>query len=614
MAGGAFKVFVALHVVDYASRHLMHFSNLATAAGRNTAKINKQLKIMGGLATMMVGGAAVGAMLKLASSSTQASRRVAQLRLEMEGLGLSTRQVKMAEEQSFRLGVRHPNMTTESGMHLFKDTYSVLGDYGETRHMMPFMTKFQLGMRGLYGNKGDDYAWDAVRAAELQMGQNFSGTSLKKYLDVYTHMAYGSGGKINPAEIHAFMKNTPYGRMSQTPEALYKQMMLMMEMGGGRAGTGLQAMDRFLIAKQARHGVSREKRELWQQYGLIENVQRNKRGSIVGFDAVQQDLYMKDKVKWMYDVFIPAMQKYKIDSNSPASIPKIAELFSSQTAAGALITTLLQQKRNLKEVKIAEGAFGVSKAWQAYTNSPVGINAAFFSSLEELLKVTGDALLPLIITLQKGAIPIIKWLTVLVKENPKIVQGLVMFITALGAAALAIGGIVTIVALWSVELPMAVAAIVAAIVGAVAGLGAALFLYVTDIPKMVSTTFEGIYKSIAYWLYKITAVQQLVLGNMLNNDAMKSRAAMYDWDADYIAGNKTLSYSDARNTAINVASGVLGAMGQKQTGPDNSVTINGVTIQGRDADILGEVFHRIVDGGQGITRSTSTGAPNAHTR
>src|SRR2546428_530943 len=91
--GAAFKVFVALHMVDYASSHLMHFSNLLLMAGQNVNAVNNRLKLMGALAAAMVGGVAVGAIVSFGKHAVEAAQNLENVERKVRAIGGITPEV-----------------------------------------------------------------------------------------------------------------------------------------------------------------------------------------------------------------------------------------------------------------------------------------------------------------------------------------------------------------------------------------------------------------------------------------------------------------------------------------------------------------------------------------
>jgi hypothetical protein len=459
MAGGAFKVFVALHVIDYGSRHLLHFSSLAANAGKNVGKINQQLKLMGALGVALAGGAALGFFKSLVDHSKEAGMEIAKLEFKMRGLGLTAKQMQGAQSSVRGITSKHPAINTAAGLSLFKDTYSVLGDYGETQQMMPYMSKFMLAMKGAYGEHGDEKMWDAVRAAELQMGKNFNPKRMQEILDVYTKVVYATGGKVDPTQIHGMMKNMPYSRMAQSPEAIYDQLMLMMEMGGSRAGTSFQAMDRFVIGHATANGVSKQKLEKWAQYGLLTNVQRDEKGRISDYRVLGEEQYQKNKVDWLYNVYAKQLQKNGIDPYDPKSIPKIAQMWTSQVGAGATISTLLQKSRNIKEVGMAHRSYTTDQAAADYEKSDpgifAGVSGAWFTLMGTLWKEIGPSVAGAAKALTDILVATNSWIT----QNP----GMVKWFIGIGAGLAAIAVVAGTVAAMFIALPVEIAGVITAI-------------------------------------------------------------------------------------------------------------------------------------------------------
>lgn len=490
---GGFKVFVALHVVDHASRHLLHFSTLARKAGSNVASINKHLKLMGSIAAVAVGSMAIGSLIALTRSSSEAAKEVENLKLQMRGLGMTGVEVSAAVKQVQALSRSNPTLKWTEGLHLYKDIYSIMGHTSETNRAMPFAAKFVTSMRGVYGDRANDVAYDAFRASELQMGGKFNAGQLQKLLDVQSRVAWMTGGRVSPKEVHSFMKNTPYGRMAMDPSAMANMVVLMQEMGGSRAGTAFQAMDRGLIAKQFRHGISKERMEQWASYGLIQNIQRDPRGKISDFTLKNQEGYQRDKVGWLFNTFGPALAAKGIDITDPRSIPKLAPMFSSQTAAGALVATTIQKASVLNRQGMFNKAYGVDEGAAATLKSPTGKLDAYHAQMTNLQAALGASLLPLLVKIAEALTPIIQGITKFVSEHPRITQ-FTFALAGIGAAALvATGAFLGIATLFTVTLPANITAggvlMAAAMTGALAAVTAAIVIWGNDLAKSASSWF-----------------------------------------------------------------------------------------------------------------------------
>ncbi len=494
---GAFRVYVALHMVDNASKHLIHFSNLAKGAGQNVGHINRQLKLMGGLGAMMVGGAVVAGFVHLGKESVDAAKKVEKLKFELQGLGLTTKQITGVTTEVSRLTKMFPALSTATAYHNFKDSYAVFGNYREAMRMQAYMAKFNLGLQGLYGERAEEMGWDAQRAAELQMGGQFNAYKMMKYLDSYMRVAYMTGGKVDMHAIHGMMKNMPYTRTSQSPQAIANMAVMMQEMGGPRAGTGFTAMDRFAVAHLAAHGVSKEKREKWFQLGLLENVKRNAKGNIADFTLKNQDLYLKDKVEWLYTVLGPAFAKKGVDITNPSSIPAMAGLWSSQNAAGINISTALQRYAVKRHQGMYGEAFGTEEAAAKFSKSDLGKFAALNVAMENLKVALGQNLIPMFAQWAAALTPVVQELKSFVEQHPKLTRFLFIF-GLLGAAALVVGGaIVTATAL--------IAALPGVTVAGVLGVAAAVTAGLATIAALI--TNSGI---VAAWFKVVSAVTAMV--------------------------------------------------------------------------------------------------------
>jgi hypothetical protein len=135
---GAFKVFVAVHCVDYASKHLIHFSNLAAKAGTGVAAINKQLQIMGGLASVMAGGAVLGFMNNLIEKSVDAANQLEAVERRVKALGgMNPAVFASVNKEAWRLAGVNPATTQAQRLEVFRDLHRVFADPDTSRKLLP---------------------------------------------------------------------------------------------------------------------------------------------------------------------------------------------------------------------------------------------------------------------------------------------------------------------------------------------------------------------------------------------------------------------------------------------------------------------------------------------
>jgi hypothetical protein len=481
MAEGAFKVFIALHMADYASRHLLHFANVAGQAGKGVDDINKKLALMGGLGAMMVGGAVVGAMVQLTRNSVEAATELENVERKLRAIsGINLDVFKNISKQGWGLGNQFQASTQAERLQTFGDLHTVFGNPNTAKQLWPAAMQFKMAMQAVNPEAGEKQFFAAFKAAELSTsgkgGHIMTPDAFQHKLDMFTKIYAGSMGRVAPTDLYAFTKQAKYSRFSLTDDAMYKAAALMYEQGGSITGSAYQALARVAGGKLGNSSSGATYAKEWEHMNLLTDItERSKQGNPKRFHVAGRDMLFTNPNKWAESVLLPAMQKKGFDINLKGPfLEELIRMFGNQTAGNAVFTMLQQRGILHKDAEIFKGSKGPAGLAKDYQGSYKGSFEAFTKSLTDLDAVIGKALKPVIVPGIQALTNLIRTLTAFAKDHPQIVRLVVVFTTLAGAALLIGGAILTVIALFSIALPSATAGGVAAVLALIGLITAAI--------------------------------------------------------------------------------------------------------------------------------------------
>lgn len=432
---GAFKVFVALHVLDYASAHMLGFSNLVTSTGKNVDKLNAKLKLMGGLAGMMIGGIAVGAVTKLGKEAVHAAVELENVERKLKSIGGVTPDVfKSVSKQGWALGDKFTWTTQEERLGIWGDLHTVFGDAKQANRLWEQALQFRSAMGAVNPETGEQQFFAAFKAAELSVpgrnGHVMNPEEFTKRLGVFSNIYAGSMGRVAPQDMYGFMKQAKYMRYNLTDDALYRAGALMYEQGGSVTGSAYQALARVLGGKLGNSSAGQKYATEFERFGLLENItERSKSGAPTRFNVVGRDLGYRDPNAWAEQVLLPAMQKkgYSLNNQGPF-LEQLTRLFGNQTAGNAVFTMLQQQGILHKDAAIFKSSANMDKLQEYWGASGAGNIVALQASWKDLMAAVGQDLVPFVIPVLKTLTGAIRGLGNATREHK-------------GSGALALGGL-----------------------------------------------------------------------------------------------------------------------------------------------------------------------------
>jgi hypothetical protein len=462
---GAFRVFVALHMIDYASSHLLHFSKLAAAAGTNVGKINQQLKVMGGLASIMAGSAIIGFMTNLTDKSIDAANKLEQVERRVRALGgMSGPMFTSVSKTAWGLAGANPATTQVDRLEVFRDLHRVFADPNTSKKLLPGSLQFLTAMRALNPDVGQQEMYAAFKGAELtslapRKFHTINPDQFNHRLDVLTKIFGGMG--VSPTDMFAFFKMARYNRGTLSDTGIYNSAAVIQELSGSTAGTTIQALSRAILAGRfgnSTTGLQYAKEA--ERLGLLTNItERARHGEPKRFDVKGASAFAQDPVEWLQQYMVPALARQHLDITKPGDqagiIRQVARIFGSQVAAGGAYQIMSHYGVITKDRQQGEKAQGKGALAAMYQHSYSGAIGSVSSAMTDVLATLGKVLEPSIVPVLNTVTNCLRGLQTFAREHPTLtrlatVMGVLsgVFLIIAGAALtvvgiLGVGGLLT---------------------------------------------------------------------------------------------------------------------------------------------------------------------------
>lgn len=349
-------------------------------------------------------GAAAGAVgvFETLKQSMEPAHQVAALKL----LGLDDGQIKQMQARAWETAVAVPGTTFGQALASEGEMYSIVGLQGALQLVQPMAEMERvLASVGKGGQQGEGYT--LTRATEL-MGQLTDPVThqvdldkFKRFLDLSTRVTIGSHGKITPRDWLAYAKQAGPAAAGLTEEGFLTEGAIMQAMGGNRAGTAAQAIQREFAGGIMSQRIARELTRL----GIAKpgDFEVGRGGQVIAKTGAMKGIvkeFQADPLVAIVDTVIPALEKAGITSVE-GQAQEIYKFMATQTGQREVYELLrgreqiAQERERLKKGLISGDAMSVLQ-----TQDPYQVTESFTASLKNLLGALGGPMM-------QGAIPVL---------------------------------------------------------------------------------------------------------------------------------------------------------------------------------------------------------------
>lgn len=444
---------------------MMHLHGLVN---QTNAKLWQMKTALGGVAAAWVGTH----ILKDMGHVVDHGAKFVGIQNQMVAAGWKQHEVAEATAKAWQLSAKYQSVGAEAILEMQKEMAPVLGDKHEAMHIAETMTKLNVALLGTLGAKSaasfNKQIMDAIRTNELA-GNSLEPARFEMMLDNMAKTLKAFGGTITP---HDYFMATKYGRASainwsdQFTGAILPT--IMQELGASSTGTALMTMYQAIVAGR----MKRSALEQWDVLGLIDHSKLNPHdvtpeGRVKHLQPgafANARAFMENPFEWMWSTVLPAMVAHgKVSAEGIEAIKRgelksgqgrearrqvtefLATLFGDRTAQGMADVLLLQWKKIMRDMKLREGAMGMTEGAQFFGEKDYAVaKIAFGKQWENLQQALGG---PAVDSAVRGLHALNSGLSVMSQvfaDNPNLALGLVTFgatlaglVTIAGSLALA---------------------------------------------------------------------------------------------------------------------------------------------------------------------------------
>lgn len=464
----AYRVAVRLSIVGGAATALAgitaamrQLNTHAQTAQRGMGGVNQQLialrhnltqiramTVTGGALTI-AGGMALGSLAGPLKAAKE--YELAQTRFKTLNLG----EVVNRQADVFARGAQKFGVSSTVLMDALRESYGFFGNMKDATAAAGKIAELNAANSVLFGGRVAGIDGEAVRslmrAADMRGATN-SPAEFFRTLDLFQKMVTGSGGAVKFNVLEQLAKTGGTAFKTQSDEGLLMLASIMQEQGGPRTGTALMSLYQNLIAGRTTKVAMGEIASLG-----LGRIAQEKVGELGGKTQTRNRLILNDDFAEMLRTnsagalmrfVLPAITKDIESKGMRATDDLIAkrvnDILSNRTASNLGVAVTTQMIQVLRDAQMVRNAQGVDQTIGSARSTLGGNLANLQARWNSLLTELGITILPAAIKgvemLNSVLAPMARW----ARENPGLAKGIVGVFGALGALAVAGGGLMLI--------------------------------------------------------------------------------------------------------------------------------------------------------------------------
>lgn len=362
----------------------------STEVGRMSRALARVKEAAAAAAPAIAAGVAVAGKQAVGAAAELQSERA-----RLSVAGVPPEELAAADAQTAALAAKYPNVSRAAGLETYKELRSVLLHPEEAAHMLPTAVAAKSAMDALdkSGHLSEGLGF-AVKGAEV-LGLAQDPSRFAGYMDAFIRAQQVMGKTITPEQQYEFAK---YVKASGTTLSdrfkMTTAVSLAQEMGGSTTG---QSIDQFV--KQIVGGFQGNNHSAAKEFvrlGLVneDDFEKTKTGEIKGMKHGRKvhgaSLAQTDPDQWVYQYFIPAMEKAGITSLDD-QISEIRRSFPAGRASDLVAKLLTQRQSFENHAQLYNNVSGLQGGQALLTQDPLAGAGALGTTLQNL---TGTALDP----------------------------------------------------------------------------------------------------------------------------------------------------------------------------------------------------------------------------
>jgi hypothetical protein len=395
----------------------------------------------------MGGTALLGGLAKVASYGDKFIDQQAKLKV----LGMTNRQVAEATARAWAITRQVPGTSVEGNLKSIGEMFSPVG-FQHAIAMSTKMAQLDRVLQQVTGKEGSAYT--TAKAGEL-MGvftdtktKQFDEKGFENFVNVIGRSAIATHGRVTPEMWLAFAKQAGPGASNLSEAGMMTAMEVMQAMGGFRAGTAMQALNRQFAGGIMAQRVAKE----LERIGIAKpgDFETGRGGQIVTKNGAMQDVVtalQKNPLDAIVDVILPKLIASGFDTNE-----KIAAEIYRMVGTGPGQRLIYELSRNSGQMKgsidRARLAMPLDKGLQTLlTESPISAKGAAGEAFKNMMTALGSEGL-------RAAIPLMLAMTTFFNNvgafaiaHPTAMKIIGEGLAAIGVALTVAGGLAIVAAL-----------------------------------------------------------------------------------------------------------------------------------------------------------------------
>lgn len=396
-------------------------------------KLTSAGAVMTATGTAMLAPAVLGT--KEASHYRTEKARIAAL-----GMGDKTN----AHAVEFAKGMKTFGTSQLENLELMRDGLSVFADLHHAEMVAPLMAKMKFANKAVFGREQGEansaQFMDMLKVIETRGGLK-SEAEFSKQANIIQQVISATGGRVGATEWrHMLMTGGLAGKGMDSEALFYTMEHMVQEMGGDKAGTGLNSLYKSLY-----QGVAKKRAVVnLGKLGLIgdmSKVKQDKAGQTASMEPgalLGADLFRANPFDWMEQVLLPQLAKKGITDEK--KITDTIGMIVSNSVGGSFLAEMYRQRENIHRARDRnKNAMNIDQLDKEGRQTPEGKQLEAEAKLNDLKLKLGEQTLPLYTRALEMATGAMEKLNEFTEKNPKLATALAVGIGGIGAALVALG-------------------------------------------------------------------------------------------------------------------------------------------------------------------------------
>jgi hypothetical protein len=383
-----------------------------------------------------------GALLAAAVPGVKEAKHYQNEENRITALGMGDKTNAAAFE--FAKGLKTYGTSQLENLELLRDGMSVFADLHHAEMVTPLLAKMKFGNKAVFGaERGEQQSqqfMDMLKVIETRGGLK-SEAEFSKQANIIQQVISATGGRVSATEWrHMLMTGGLAGKSMDSEALFYTFEHLVQEMGGDRAGTGLNSMYKSLY-----QGVAKKRSVLnLERFGLIGDktkVKHDKAGQVSSMEPgalKDSDLFRANPFEWMEKTLLPQLAKHGITEEK--QIIDTIGMIVSNSVGGSFLAEMYRQRENIHRARDRnKGAQNVDQLYDQGKNSAAGKELDAEAKLADLKLKLGQEVLPIYTKALEVATGALVKFNAFAEKNPGVTKALVVGATVLGGALVTLG-------------------------------------------------------------------------------------------------------------------------------------------------------------------------------